>query len=85
MFYPTLVEKNKSVETYIYDVIIILMVLFSQIEKHGGKMVILGVNGTSDSYLRSFKLSIMNETIEKKVELDLSIYLDFHLYCSYWI
>lgn len=48
-------------------------------------MVILGVNGTSDSYLRSFKLSIMNETIEKKVESYFSIYLDFHLYCSYWI
>ena len=48
-------------------------------------MVILGVNGTSDSYLRSFKLSIMNETIEKKVESYFSINLDFHLYCSYWI
>ena len=48
-------------------------------------MVILGVNGTTDSYLRSFKLAIANETIEKRVLLSLFVNLDFYLYCSYWI
>ena len=36
-------------------------------------MVILGVNGTSDSYLRSFKLAIANETIEKLTNVKTNI------------